>query len=174
VLELRRGTRIVGARLGARLDAMKALETRVPPVAQFFVAMAIMWLLAKYVPALSVQVPGRKLLVALFFCVGGIIAVPAIAAFRSAGTTVDPRRPEEASRLLVHGVYSYSRNPMYLGLLCLLGAWAFYLSNLLACVGLPLFVLAMNRLQIGPEERAMERQFGDEFRAYRESVRRWI
>jgi len=78
---------------------MKALETRVPPVAQFFVAMAIMWLLAKYVPALSVQVPGRKLLVALFFCVGGIIAVPAIAAFRSAGTTVDPRRPEVLLRL---------------------------------------------------------------------------
>ena len=63
---------------------------------------------------------------------------------------------------------------MYLGLLLLLIAWAFYLSNLLGFACLPVFVLVMNRLQIRLEEEAMERQFGDEFRAYRESVRRWI
>ena len=63
---------------------------------------------------------------------------------------------------------------MYLGLLCLLIAWAFYLSNLLGFACLPLFVLSMNRLQIQLEEQAMEKQFGDEYRAYRESVRRWI
>jgi protein-S-isoprenylcysteine O-methyltransferase Ste14 len=63
---------------------------------------------------------------------------------------------------------------MYLGLLFLLIAWAFYLSNLVAFAGVPLFVLAMNRLQIQPEEAAMEAKFGDEFRRYRESVRRWL
>ena len=63
---------------------------------------------------------------------------------------------------------------MYLGVLLLLIAWGVYLSNLLGFACLPLFVLGMNRLQIMPEEAAMEAQFGDEFRAYRESVRRWI
>ena len=63
---------------------------------------------------------------------------------------------------------------MYLGLLCLLIAWGFYLSNLLGFACLPVFVLGMNRLQIQVEEKAMEAQFGDEYRAYRESVRRWI
>jgi protein-S-isoprenylcysteine O-methyltransferase Ste14 len=150
------------------------IELKLPPVVQFLVVMAGMWLLAKYVPALSVDIPGRKLLVVALGCLGGVVAVPAIAAFRSAGTTVDPRRPAEASRLVVRGVYRYSRNPMYLGLLCLLGAWAFFLSNLLAFVGLPLFVLAMNRLQIRPEEAAMLAQFGDEYRRYCEKVRRWI
>ena len=153
---------------------MNAIELRVPPVAQFLILMAGMWLLARYVPALSVDIPGRKLFVVLLFCLGGIVAVPAIAAFRSAGTTVDPRRPEEASRLVVRGVYRYSRNPMYLGLLSLLGAWAFYLSNLAAFAGLPLFVLAMNRLQIRPEEAAMQAQFGDDYRMYCQEVRRWI
>ena len=153
---------------------MNALELKIPPAAQFLIAMAGMWLLAKFVPALSVDIPGRKPLIVLLFCLGGIVAVPAIAAFRSAGTTVDPRRPDEASRLVVRGVYRISRNPMYLGLLSLLGAWAFYLSNLLAFAGLPLFVLAMNRLQIRPEEVAMAAQFGDEYRRYREAVRRWI
>jgi hypothetical protein len=129
---------------------MKAFETKVPPVAQFLAVVAGMWLLAKYVPALSVGIPGREFLIVLFFCLGGIVAVPAIMAFRSAGTTVDP------------------------GLLFVLIAWAFYLSNLLGFACLPVFVLGMNHLQIMPEEAAMETQFGDEYRAYKESVRRWI
>ena len=153
---------------------MKALELKIPPVAQFLVLAALMWLFAKYLPALSIGIPARRILVILFFCLGGMVAVPAVAAFRSYGTTVDPRSPGKVTRLVVSGVYRYSRNPMYLGLLFLLVAWALYLSNLLGFALLPVFVAGMNRLQIRPEEEAMERQFGDEFRAYRESVRRWI
>jgi protein-S-isoprenylcysteine O-methyltransferase Ste14 len=153
---------------------MKAIELKIPPAAQFLIVMAGMWLLAKYAPALAVEIPGRKFFVVLLFCLSGIVAVPAIVAFRSSGTTVDPRDPEKATRLVAHGVYRISRNPMYLGLLLLLGAWGIYLSNLLAFAGLPLFVLAMNCLQIRPEEAAMAAQFGDEYRLYREEVRRWI
>ena len=153
---------------------MKALQLKIPPAAQFLAVAACMWLVANYVPSLQFAMPARKLLVAAFFCLGGIVAMPAIAAFRAAGTTVDPRFPDKASGLVVGGIYRYSRNPMYLGLLCLLIAWAFYLSNLLAFACIPFFVLGMNRLQIRPEEIAMEKQFGDEYRAYRKSVRRWI
>ena len=153
---------------------MKALELKIPPAAQFLAAAAGMWLIAKYAPSLEFTMPARKVLVVVFFCLGGMAAMPAIAAFRAAGTTVDPRFPDKASGLVASGIYRYSRNPMYLGLLCLLIAWAFYLSNLLGFACLPLFVLGMNRLQILPEEIAMEKQFGDEYRAYRKSVRRWI
>lgn len=153
---------------------MKAIELKVPPVVQFLAVAAGMWLIAQYVPALSADIPGRKALAVLFFCLSALVAIPAIAAFRSAGTTVDPRDPDKTTRLVVRGVYRYSRNPMYLGLFFLLIAWAFYLSNLLAFATLPLFVLAMNRLQIRPEEAAMAAQFGDEYRHYRKTVRRWI
>ena len=153
---------------------MKALELRIPPVVQFLAAAAAMWLLAKYVPSLDFGIPGRKALVVFFFGVGGMVAIPAVVAFRSLGTTVDPRSPEKTTRLVASGVFRYSRNPMYLGLLCLLIAWGVYLSNLLAFIALPLFVVAMNRLQIRPEEAAMEKQFGDEYRDYRKAVRRWI
>ena len=153
---------------------MKALELRIPPVAQFLMAAGAMWLTAKYLPAPQVALPGRNVLVLLFAGLGGLFAIPAVAAFRSFGTTVDPRFPAKATRLVVSGVYRYSRNPMYLGLLCLLLAWAAYLSDLLAFAVIPLFVVSMNRLQIRPEEAAMERQFGDEYRDYRSKVRRWI
>ena len=39
---------------------------------------------------------------------------------------------------------------------------------------LPAFVVYMNRFQILPEERALARQFGAEFQAYRSRVRRWL
>ncbi len=153
---------------------MKALELKIPPVAQFLVVAAGMWLLARYVLPLSFDIPLRGALVVLFFCLGGIVAVPVIAAFRASGTTVDPRDPGKASRLVIRGIYRYSRNPMYLGLLFLLLAWAIYLANPLGFVGPPLFVFCMNRLQIRPEEAAMASQFGDAYRSYRESVRRWL
>lgn len=153
---------------------MKALELKVPPVAQF-VAMALgMWMIAKYTPALTIDIPARRVFVVLFICLGGFFAIPAVRAFRSVDTTVDPRSPEKASRFIVNGVYQYSRNPMYLGLLCLLIAWALYLSDVLGFVGPPLFVLSMNHLQIRLEEQAMEARFGDDYRVYRKSVRRWI
>jgi protein-S-isoprenylcysteine O-methyltransferase Ste14 len=153
---------------------MKALALKIPPVAQFLAVVAAMWAVAKYLPALSLEIPARRIFILLFFCLGGGVAIPGITAFRAAGTTVDPRCPEEASRLVVAGVYRYSRNPMYLGLLCLLMAWALYLSNLVAFAGLPVFVLGMNSLQIRSEEAALEERFGDDYSAYRQRVRRWI
>jgi protein-S-isoprenylcysteine O-methyltransferase Ste14 len=153
---------------------MKALKLKIPPVAQFIAVALGMWLIAKFTPALSIDIPARRAFIVLFICLAGFVAIPAIAAFRAAGTTVDPRCPEQASRLVAKGVYRYSRNPMYLGLLCLLIAWALYLSNVLGFAALPLFVFGMNYLQIQVEEQAMEAEFGEEYRDYRKSVRRWI
>jgi len=63
---------------------------------------------------------------------------------------------------------------MYLGFLLLLLGWAAFLSNLVAPVFLPAFVLYMNRYQIGPEERALAALFPSEFPKYRAMVRRWV
>lgn len=153
---------------------MNALELKIPPVAQTFIVAAGMWLTSRYAPSLSVVIPARVFLAVFVAGVGVVVAVHAVKAFRSADTTVNPFSPDKASQLVIAGSYRLSRNPMYLGLLCLLVAWALYLSNLLAFGFLPLFVLGMNRLQIRPEERAMEEQFGDAYRDYRNSVRRWI
>ena len=153
---------------------MKALKLKIPPVAQFIAVAFGMWLVAKFTPALLIDIPARRALIVLFICIAGFVAIPAIAAFRAVGTTVDPRCPEQASRLVAKGVYRYSRNPMYLGLLCLLIAWALYLSNALGFAPLPLFVFGMNYLQIQVEEQAMEAEVGEVYRDYRKWVRRWF
>jgi len=95
-------------------------------------------------------------------------------AFRQSHTTVDPVHPERASTLVVGGVYRFTRNPMYLGFALLLLAWVVYLSAWLGVLVIALFVAYMNRFQIKAEERALESQFGQAFREYKKSVRRWL
>jgi protein-S-isoprenylcysteine O-methyltransferase Ste14 len=63
---------------------------------------------------------------------------------------------------------------MYLGLLLLLTAWAIWLSNPVALIFLPVFMLYMTLFQIRPEEKALLDKFGSEYLAYMRSVRRWL
>ena len=91
-----------------------------------------------------------------------------------AGTTVNPIKPETAGSLVVSGIYRRTRNPMYLGFLLGLAGWAVFLSNALAFIFLPVFVLYLNRFQIRREERALASVFGKDFAAYQSKVRRWL
>ena len=91
-----------------------------------------------------------------------------------AATTVDPRDPGKATRLVAGGVYRLSRNPMYLGLLCTMTAWAVYLGSPWSLLILPIYVWYITRFQILPEEAALHRLFGASYVAYCARVRRWI
>ena len=63
---------------------------------------------------------------------------------------------------------------MYLSLLLYLLASTVYLSNLLALLFLPAFVLYLNQFQIKPEERVLFSLFGPEYAAYKGTIRRWL
>ena len=91
-----------------------------------------------------------------------------------ARTTVNPLRPERAAHLVTSGVFARSRNPIYLGDALILAALALGLGNWLNFLLLPAFVGLIGRFQIAPEERALQRLFGDQYRAYCARVRRWL
>ena len=153
---------------------MFSLEHKIPPPIVTLVMGAIMWLIARGVPALSFGMPGRRLIAAALAVAGVAFASMGAASFRRARTTVNPLKPESASSLVMSGVYRISRNPMYVGLSLVLLGWAVLLSNVLAFAIVPVFVLYMNRFQIGPEEVALERVFGEDYNGYRAKVRRWL
>ena len=94
--------------------------------------------------------------------------------FQKAKTTHNPMTPEKATKLVTTGVYSISRNPMYIGLVTLLAACVIYIGSMVNLLLLPLFVFLVNKLYIIPEERALEKIFKDEFIEYTARVRRWI
>jgi protein-S-isoprenylcysteine O-methyltransferase Ste14 len=92
--------------------------------------------------------------------------------FRQKGTEVPPDRPTTA--LVRTGPYRLSRNPMYLGMLILYGASALAFGVLWALALLPVVFFVIDRLVICREETYLERKFGDDYRAYRKQVRRWL
>ncbi len=153
---------------------MKALEHRIPPPVVGLACAGLMWLLARELPQYRIPAPGATEAAILLACLGAAIDLAGLAAFRAARTTINPLRPEKASSLVRSGIYRYTRNPMYLGMLVLLLAWSAYLAHPAAFAMLPLFVLYLNRFQIAPEERALAKRFGAEFDDYRRRVRRWL
>lgn len=149
------------------------LALKLPPLALAALAAAAMWAL----PAgfrLPQAGPWRLLCAAVVALAGVAVCVAGVLAFRRARTTVDPMHPGAASTLVVRGIYHRTRNPMYLGFALVLLGWALVLGTLSALLVLPLFVLYLNRLQIGPEEAALRARFGADFDAYAARVRRWL
>jgi protein-S-isoprenylcysteine O-methyltransferase Ste14 len=79
-----------------------------------------------------------------------------------------------SSALVSSGVYSFTRNPIYLGNTLLLIGFAVALRWSWLALVTPLTILAVSRLAIQREEKHLEAQFGDDWRAYAARVRRWI
>lgn len=153
---------------------MRALELKVPPPAVALLMAALMWLCAWAVPAFGFLFPARDLYAIGLAVAGAVTDGLAIVSFVRAGTTVNPMKPASASSLVVSGIYKLTRNPMYLASLLFLAAWAIHLSNVVAFLLLPAFILYMNRFQITPEERALAALFGQDFAAYKSRARRWL
>ena len=152
---------------------MPSLESRVPPPAVVLIMAALMWLSSRATPLLDFDVPAHRWLAVVLISVGFATGMSGVMTFVKAKTTVDPLTPR-ASSMVTWGVYALSRNPMYLGGLIMLLGWALFLSNALAILLLPAYVLFINRFQIAPEERALTALFGEPYAAYRVSVRRWL
>ena len=137
---------LAGILAGAGLQALRPMPFLPPAVA----------------PALGVPLVAVAL--ALF--------VLSIREFRRARTSVRPDRP--TTTIIRTGPYRLSRNPIYLAMTLLhlgIAAWA---NSAWLLVTLAFTLGVMSAGVIAREERYLERKFGDAYRAYRSSVRRWL
>ena len=105
---------------------------------------------------------------------GLIIILSAIILFKKYQTTITPLNPSNATKLITDGIYKFSRNPMYLGLLLVLFGISIILNPIGGLFLIPLFILYLNLFHIMPEENAMVDLFKGEFLEYKANVRRWI
>ncbi|MBT9553679.1 MAG: isoprenylcysteine carboxylmethyltransferase family protein [Hydrogenophaga sp.] len=150
------------------------LELKVPPPVVGLVVGVAMWFLAPLGPGLAVPDPARLWLALAVAAVGAGFDLTGLIAFVRRHTTVNPLRPTNTSALVTSGVYRITRNPMYLGMACLLTAWAVWLGALWPWLGPVAFVLYITRFQIQPEERVLTTLFGEAYTAYTRRVRRWL
>jgi protein-S-isoprenylcysteine O-methyltransferase Ste14 len=91
---------------------------------------------------------------------------------RRADTPIDPRKP--VSKLTTEGPFRYTRNPAYLSMTMIYAGVAVLRNASWAILLLPLVLAAIQRDQIGREERYLERVFGKEYLDYKARVRRWV
>ena len=149
------------------------MELRLPPPLLLLITLGCMYGLDKYWPIHIFSFPAQAWVVSAFCLLGTFLGLAAVWSFSKACTTIDPRFPNKTSKLVTSGIYRYSRNPMYLGLLCFLCAAVVYLSSLSPLLMVGLFVFYMNHFQIAPEEAVLQAMFGEQFDQYCHKVRRW-
>jgi protein-S-isoprenylcysteine O-methyltransferase Ste14 len=153
---------------------MNVLELKVPPPVVALVLGLLMWLTPAVAGLVQIPYPARVLCAVVLVCIGQAIGIAGMLAFRRARTTVSPVKPGLTSSLVIRGVYRYTRNPMYVGFLLTLLAWAVFLANPLAVLWVVVYLLYITRFQIIPEERVLASLFGAEYEAYQTRVRRWV
>ncbi len=150
------------------------MKTKIPPPIITLTFAAIMWLISSQLAIGHVLIPGTNVIAIFVALVGVAVVGLAIRDFQKAGTTINPHTPAAASELVSKGIFNRSRNPMYLGMLIVLTAFAIWLGSALNIAMLILFVWSMTMLQIKPEEEALSEVFGQAYADYRARVRRWI
>jgi len=153
---------------------MSRLELKIPPDVVWVINAGLMWLVAKASPRLVVPTLLRVGMGALLLICGVVVIIGARAALASANTTWGPMAPERTTRLVATGVYAFSRNPMYLGMLFVLLGWGILLASPAGLIVSTGFFLYIDRFQIAPEERALSTSLGPEYLGYRARDRRWI
>jgi len=156
---------------------LKYLELKCPPP----IVMLLSGMLAWFVAQTDVEFLQQQLMVAenlfwflLFVIVGISLALAGVKEFKQHQTTINPLDPRQTSSLVSSGVYQFTRNPMYLGMLLVLLGWADLLDTILAFSGAAVFFIYISMFQIKPEEEMMTEKFEQDFIQYCSKVRRWL
>jgi protein-S-isoprenylcysteine O-methyltransferase Ste14 len=121
-----------------------------------------------YLPALSIA----SLAAASLILFGSVVLLTCVWAFFASGqgtlAPIDPPR-----RLVVVGLYRFTRNPMYNGVLAILLGEAWFFRSLAVLEYAAGFLVAAHLFVVLYEERALSSRFGESFRNYRSAVPRW-
>ncbi len=133
--------------------------------------LALDWLAPAYVLTVMLDRSERIVIGVVLIAVGAVLGFPAILAFRSAGTNIEPWKPSTV--LTTTGVYAYVRNPMYVGLELLVAGIGIALASDWTLVMLVAVALTMHFGVIKREERYLAAKFGAAYEQYCEAVSRY-
>lgn len=145
---------------------------KLPPL-HFLLCVYAMKLIESYFPQAPMLSPGLSTIIWLsYFITGLFIILFAALHFLQFRTNIEAFK--EPQKLITTGIFSKSRNPIYLGALLMMVGFAFYFNILSSFIFPPIFFLLANRWYIPHEENDAERLFGEKYQAYKKRVRRWL
>ena len=139
------------------------------------VAGLIPWLIAgsdfKY--AVTTPFSWFQIIGIVLFIPGFMIMVHCIIRFAIDGRgTLSPADPTK--QLVITGLYQYSRNPMYVGVMLILLGETLFAQSLYLLVYTGLVCIAFNLFIRYREEPRLSHDFGNEYEAYKKKVKRWV
>ncbi len=105
---------------------------------------------------------------------GILVFINPVLKFIKSKTTINPIQFEETNRLVTSGIFKYSRNPMYLGMLMIIISTSIFYLNIYSILTPFLFIFWINKFQIKREEAFLTEKFGKEYLSYKNKTRRWL
>ena len=121
-----------------------------------------------------ILLPNQDLISFIIFLIGTLILINPIFKFIKSKTTIDPIKFKKVNKLITSGIYKYSRNPMYLGLLMIVISTSIFYLNIFSITTPFFFYFWINRFQIKREEIFLTEKFGKEYSLYKAKTRRWM
>ena len=144
-----------------------------PPI--IFTSLLLLGFTAQWLYPVSLMFPTRslRLLAGLpVLTVSGLIAVNAALIMRKNKTDIIFRNP--TTKFIRQGSFRFTRNPLYLSLLLVMGSIAVFANSAWHVLATILLFFLLNFHVIAREEKFLESRFGEEYIQYKKSVRRWI
>ncbi len=141
----------------------------------FVLALGVGWFLNQRWPlpiSSSLTEPTPTVVFTILGAIGFALTFASMLSFARANTSVLPHRP--ASKMVNRGLYRYSRNPMYVGLIIVYICGTLLLNTFWLAFLLVPVLLGLRYFIIAKEETYLEQEFGDEYLQYKQQVRRWL
>ena len=147
------------------------VEKRYPPT--YFNSAIVLMIVSHFIfPIIYLIIGYWRLLGLLPILIGIYLNLAADKSLRKNNTTVKPG--EESEALITDGVFSISRNPMYVGMAFILLGIAILLGSVSTFFIIPIFVYIINKKFVIIEEKMLTEKFGRKWISYKEKTRSWI
>ena len=148
------------------------MKTKIPPPIIALMCIAINYLSTHFINPF--KFPNIEIIGVFILLAGLVTAFLGYLLFKKYKTTVNPINPEKTTILVTTGIFSITRNPMYLGLFFVICSTVLFFGSWFGIIILIFFVWYINKFQIIPEEETMKKKFGNKYNEYKKNVRRWI
>lgn len=138
-----------------------------------YFALAVIAIAALGILDTTSLLPGSWYLIGIIpIAIGAALALWGSKLFATAGTNIIPFT--ESTTLVTSGAFSFSRNPMYLGMNLALIGLSLLLNAIMPWLVVVGFALLLRHRFVKVEEQLMEATFGEDYLNYKARVRRWI
>ena len=148
------------------------VKTIPPLIPAIFIVIA--WALDKYVYGFPIPlaVNIQTIIAYIIMPIAVVLVAFSLYFFITHKQNPDPHTPTNS--LYTGGIFRITRNPIYLGFLLAQTVVAIKLNNFYIILSLPLTIILLNKWVIEPEEKYLEKLFGQEYLDYKQKARRWL